>query len=276
MSTLMKKPLIEEICEGLDAGTIETVRGYLDESFGYEPSTISPAAGGEGAKKATVDGKTGVLITYATEEGARIAFASYEGIGLDKVRIYRANADKAALTDEFECYDAQDFRDALEEAREERGGTECILSKSYQEGLTEHIGFDNGATQIGGPIEIDGNVVYLDGKNWRIYAQGNAFKIEELKTVGGKQGWHDILGEFQRKLSRHVLLLTTANGTYYKEYLTDSNLPVDSLTDLTTITHAKEGTRLVLDSTTSAIYGSGVWKIGDAVVTKVTDTVENS
>lgn len=92
-----------------------------------------------------------------------------------------------------------------------------------------------------------------------------------IETLAYDSTFDSLRSELQAKLFRHILVL---NGKYYKEYLTDSNLVVDSIQDLNTITHAKNGTILVLGPELQCINQSGTWKIGAETLTTVSDTVE--
>ena len=71
------------------------------------------------------------------------------------------------------------------------------------------------------------------------------------------------------KIYRHHLTLTTASGTDYQDYYSHSNLVVDSIQDLTTITGGHP-----FGSGTGYTYASNVWKHGSANVTAVADDVQ--
>ena len=71
------------------------------------------------------------------------------------------------------------------------------------------------------------------------------------------------------KLYRHHLTLTTANGTDCQDYYSHSNLVVDSIQDLTTITGGHP-----FGTGTGYVYASSVWKHGTANVTAVSDDVQ--
>ena len=71
------------------------------------------------------------------------------------------------------------------------------------------------------------------------------------------------------ELYRHHLTLTTASGTDCQDYYSHSNLVVDSIQDLTTITGGHP-----FGSGAGYTYASNVWKHGTANVTAVSDDVQ--
>lgn len=84
-------------------------------------------------------------------------------------------------------------------------------------------------------------------------------EIEDSLKVGG----------VPFELYRHHLTLTTASGTDCQDYYSHSNLVVDSIQDLTTITGGHP-----FGSGAGYTYASNVWKHGSANVTAVTDDVQ--
>lgn len=79
-----------------------------------------------------------------------------------------------------------------------------------------------------------------------------------------------LYGDGNIDLYRHFI---TLNDTTYLEYLSSNNLTADSLQDLTTLTKAKNGTKIKISETNYIEYTT-VWKFKDGtLLTKVTDDV---
>lgn len=75
------------------------------------------------------------------------------------------------------------------------------------------------------------------------------------------------------RLYNHSLTITAGEKLYYIEYQASSNLKVDSLQDLTTLTKATNGTKIGLGNTYIGYDGS-LWKIGgETAVTNIADNV---
>lgn len=123
---------------------------------------------------------------------------------------------------------------------------------------------------INGKIQKLGAIFCFGGANYpepvlRTYSTTQSVNSNHLITDRE-------IENLQSKLFRHNLVL---NGKYWKEYITDSNLKVDSIQDLDTITHAKNGTTLVLGAENQLllIKQGDTWKIGAETVTTVSDDV---
>lgn len=89
-----------------------------------------------------------------------------------------------------------------------------------------------------------------------------------LKTLFGDK---NLIGSGNIDLYEHFI---TLNDTIYMQHLSSSNLVCDSLQDLTTMTKAKNGTKLQIDKSTYVIYDGSIWKLNDGTaITKVADEV---
>lgn len=111
--------------------------------------------------------------------------------------------------------------------------------------------------------------------SWQRYIYTEKFEIENgtySKSEFATSKDIPDVSNLQPKLYRHNLVL---NGKYWKEYITDSNLKVNTIQDLDTITHAKNGTTLVLGAENQLllIKQDNTWKIGAETVTTVSDNV---
>ena len=95
----------------------------------------------------------------------------------------------------------------------------------------------------------------------------NQKKALKFKTLFGDM---TLYGEGNIDLYRHFI---TLNDTTYLEYLSSNNLTADSLQDLTTLTKAKNGTKIRISENNYIEYTT-VWKFKDGtLITKVTDDV---
>ena len=96
------------------------------------------------------------------------------------------------------------------------------------------------------------------------------YKLEELFNTFLSSDY--VSRMYQPKLYRHNLLL---NNKYWKEYITDNNLKANTIQDLDTITHSKNGTTLVLGAENQLllIKQGATWKIGAETITTVSDDV---
>lgn len=89
-----------------------------------------------------------------------------------------------------------------------------------------------------------------------------------LKTLFGDK---NLIGAGNIDLYEHFI---TLNDTIFMEHLSSSNLVCDSLQDLTTMTKAKNGTKLQIDKSTYITYDGSLWKLNDGTaITKVADEV---
>ena len=101
----------------------------------------------------------------------------------------------------------------------------------------------------------------------------NILTDKNTKTIFGNQS---IYGSGNIDLYRHQIALNTSIGTYWVEIISSNNLKVDSVTDLTTLTKATNGYKIVAyklegaDSAPSEMlfnYASGVWSGSSASAT---------
>lgn len=107
----------------------------------------------------------------------------------------------------------------------------------------------------------DGTIEFIEDSQGRRIVLGGDFDVEVSKTLKVNGVPFD--------LYRHHLTLTTASGTDCQDYYSHSNLVVDSIQDLTTITGGHP-----FGSGTGYTYASNVWKHGSANVTAVADDVQ--
>lgn len=97
----------------------------------------------------------------------------------------------------------------------------------------------------------------------------NLFEFNRTKNILTVTRYATSAG-VQKKLFRHRLVL---NGDVYWDFICTSNLKVDSVQDLTTITNATNGDAFALDSKTQAKYEDLTWTVGTATISTVSDTV---
>lgn len=112
-------------------------------------------------------------------------------------------------------------------------------------------------------VDANGNLI-LEHDGVEI---SNQKKLAKFKTLFGNM---TLYGDGNIDLYRHFI---TLNDTIYLEYLSSNNLTADSLQDLTTLTKAKNGTKIKISETNYIEYTT-VWKFKDGtLLTKVTDDV---
>lgn len=121
---------------------------------------------------------------------------------------------------------------------------EIIKLKKLLSELSDIVG-DN--IEFGKDLEIDGNLK-LNGLENIVDKEGNI--LLELKTLFGNQ---NILGDGNIDLYNHFI---TLNGTMYMNFISSSNIVVDSIQDLTALTKATKGTKLAVGSTYITFTGS--------------------
>lgn len=107
----------------------------------------------------------------------------------------------------------------------------------------------------------DGTIEFIEDSQGRRIVLGGDFDVEVSKKLK--------VNGVPFELYRHHLTLTTASGTDCQDYYSHSNLVVDSIQDLTTITGGHP-----FGSGTGYTYVSNVWKHGSANVTAVADDVQ--
>ena len=107
----------------------------------------------------------------------------------------------------------------------------------------------------------DGTIEFIEDSQGRRIVLGGDFDVEVSKKLK--------VNGVPFELYRHHLTLTTASGTDCQDYYSHSNLVVDSVQDLTTITGGHP-----FGSGTGYTYASNVWKHGSANVTAVADDVQ--
>lgn len=344
MSTLLKKPFIEEVVDGLDDASISSFQRFLDMGDGYSTSYQLrdgklPMGANPSVERCTllIDGPAqlcGVYAKYKKGNENRSAMVSFTT--LESCTMYEIDEDRLTCRRVRERLSASELRRVLRErdiAKTENGST------VYGGGLEVK---SNGDVTVGRNLEVEGTTKFNSGiepiqtYNFRVGGRQYTLDIYEEKAWVDSDHWHNFFGllygrygpisseakrycvgsyfidyngdfsdlvvvsswqsiltkeEFdvknktygfynflsrkdistlQKKLYRHVL---TLNGKYWKEYVTDSNLKVDSIQDLDTITHAKNGTILVLDPELLLTKQDATWKIGAETVTTVSDEV---
>lgn len=107
----------------------------------------------------------------------------------------------------------------------------------------------------------DGTIEFIEDSQGRRIVLGGDFDVEVSKKLK--------VNGVPFELYRHHLTLTTASGTDCQDYYSHSNLVVDSIQDLTTITGGHP-----FGSGTGYTYASNVWKHGSANVTAIADDVQ--
>ena len=157
-------------------------------------------------------------------------------------------------------------------------GTFSSLSKLFFIGFEDKFFTDHenslGIAFEGADQESFYLVAYNDGED--ISALGTSYDGASFilfNSDGSVKASYDILDSNNWsghiKIYRHHLTLTTADGTDCQDYYSYSNLVVDSIQDLTTITGGHP-----FGSGAGYTYASNVWKHGTSNVTAVADDVQ--
>ena len=133
--------------------------------------------------------------------------------------------------------------------------------EKFAEELIDTPGKD---VEFGKNLEIDGNLILNDISN---ITDDDGNPLLRFKTLFGN---NSILGVGNVDVYRHFL---TLNGSMYLDFYSSSNLVVDSLQDLTTLTKAIKGTKIGVGSTYITYTGS-IWQTANSTaITSVTDVV---
>lgn len=119
--------------------------------------------------------------------------------------------------------------------------------------------------EFGKDLEVDGILTVND--NDSIINKTTNKPLLTFKTIFGEQ---NILGEGNIDLFNHFI---TLNGKWYVNLQSSNNLKCDSIQDLTTITKAKNGTKIAV-ADTYITYNGSIWKTADGTsISTVTDEV---
>lgn len=170
MSTLLKKPFIEEVVDGLDDQTISSFQKFLDMGEGYS-ATYSlrggelPAGANPSVERCTllIDGPAqlcGVYAKYKKGNENRSAMISFTT--LESCTMYEIDEGRLTCRRVRERLSASELRRVLRErdiAKTENG------SVIYNDGIEVK---SNGDVVIGKNLEVDGNVFTLNGKEYGI------------------------------------------------------------------------------------------------------------